>query len=161
MAQTGKLQEAMGHWESALRLKPDFAEAHNNLGLALAQTGKLQEAMRHWESALRLKPDFVEVHNNLGNALLASGKTQEAIGHYEQACKLTNNRAAPYLNTLAAAYAAAGRFDNAFTTAQQAIELANSAGQVQVVSEIETRLELYRAGRAYRAPASVTSPHAP
>jgi hypothetical protein len=39
--------------------------------------------------------------------------------------------------------------------------LARSSGQTQVVSEIETRLELYRSGRAYHAPASETSPPAP
>ena len=77
------------------------------------------------------------------------------------ACKLTNNQVAGYLDTLAVAYAAAGRFNDAITTAQQAIGLARSAGQTRMVSEIETRLELYRAGRAYRAPASVTSPHTP
>jgi tetratricopeptide (TPR) repeat protein len=68
---------------------------------------------------------------------------------------------AEYLDTLAVAYAAAGRFNDAIAAAQKAIELARSAGQTQIVSEIETRLELYRAGRAYRAPASVTSPHGP
>jgi len=62
---------------------------------------------------------------------------------------------------VAAAYAATGRFNDAITTAQKAVELAKAAGQAQVVSEIETRLELYRAGRAYHAPASVTSPHGP
>ena len=85
----------------------------------------------------------------------------QAVSLAERACQLTGDRVAPYLDTLAAAYAAAGRFKDAVATAQKAIELASSAGQTQIVSEIETRLELYRAGRAYRAPASVTSPHGP
>ena len=74
----------------------------------------------------------------------------------EQACELTNHRVAAYLDTLAAAYAAAGQFDNAVTTAEQAIDLARSAGQPRVVSEIEARLELYRAGHPYHESASVT-----
>jgi hypothetical protein len=52
-----------------------------------------------------------------------------------------------YLDTLAAAYAATGRFNDAVATAQKAIELAKSARQPQVLKDIELHLELYRAGR--------------
>ena len=200
LAQAGGVGEAIGHYEQALRIKPAFAEAHYNLGMTLGQVGKIEEAIAHDEQALRIKPDFADAHNNLGLALSRIGKIQDAIGHYEQAlrskpdfaeaeinlawllatlapadggdparavtlareaCQHTGNREAPYLDALAVAYAAAGRFSEAIATAQKAIELASSAGQTQIVSEIETRLELYRAGRAYRAPASVTSPHGP
>ena len=166
LQQTGKTEEAIAHYEQALRLKPDYAEVHYNLGCSLQQEGRMQEAMQHWEQALRSKPDYAETENNLAwlLATLASadgGDPARAVTLAERACELTDNRVAGYLDTLAAAYAAAGRFNEAIATAQQAIELANSAGQAQAVSEIETRLELYRAGRAYRAPASVTSPHSP
>ena len=166
LLQLGRLQEAMGHLEQTLRIKPDFAEAHNNLGNALEQTGKVREAIGHYEQALRSKPDYAEAENNLAWLLATlapadGGDPVRAVTLAERACKLTNNRVAAYLDTLAAAYAAAGRFNDAIAAAQKAIGLARSAGQTQMVSEIETRLELYRAGRAYRAPASVTSPHAP
>jgi hypothetical protein len=58
---------------------------------------------------------------------------------------------------LATAYAAAGRFNDAIATAEKAIELARSAGQSQLVGEIQTRLQLYRGGQAYHPPAAVTS----
>ena len=67
----------------------------------------------------------------------------------ERACKLTDNRVATYLDTLGAAYAAAGRFGDAVGMAQKAIQLADSTAQTQLVTKIETRLELYRADRAY------------
>jgi tetratricopeptide (TPR) repeat protein len=200
LQQTGKIEEAIAHYEQALRSKPDYAEAHNNLGLALARLGRLQEAIGHYEQALRLKPDYAEAQYNLGVALVRLGRLPEAMGHWEQAlrskpdyaeaendlawllatlaptdggdpvravtlaeraCELTNNRVAAYLDTLAVTYAAAGRFNEAIATAQKAIGLARSDGQTQMLSEIETRLELYRAGRAYRAPASVTGPRGP
>jgi len=85
----------------------------------------------------------------------------QAVSLAERACQLTGDRVAPYLDTLAAAYAAAGRFKDAVATAQKAIELAKSAGQTQVVSEIEPRLQLYRNGQAYRRAVAVTSPPKP
>ena len=61
----GRLQEAIGHYEQALRIKPDYAEAHYNLGVALEQAGRVQEAIGHYEQALRIKPDFAEAQNKL------------------------------------------------------------------------------------------------
>ena len=58
----------------ALELKPDFAEAHNNLGLVLREQGRPDEAVACYRRAVELKPDYVETHNNLGNALKDRGK---------------------------------------------------------------------------------------
>jgi tetratricopeptide (TPR) repeat protein len=184
----GRLPEAIAHYEQALRLKPNYPEAHNNLGAALMREGRLQEAISHYEQALRLRPAYPEAHYYLANALIRLGKVQEAIGHYEEtlrlqpdfadaynnlawllathapaqggnaarsvtlaqrACELTDNRRAGYLDTLAAAYAAAGRFSEAVAAAQKAIELARAAGQPKSVEAFEARLELYRSGQAY------------
>jgi hypothetical protein len=68
----------------------------------------------------------------------------------EHVCEITSNRVAAFADTLAAAYATAGRFSEAVATAQKAIELGNSAGQTQLVKEVGAHLELYRAGRPYR-----------
>jgi Flp pilus assembly protein TadD len=191
LQRAGKIQEAIGHYERALRIKPSYADSYINLGVALWQVGKAQEAIDHWEQALRIDPSLVEAHNNLGQASLQAGKFQEAIRHYEQAlrvdpnyilaqnnlawvlatlspmeggdptravalaervCDATGHHATAYLDTLAAAYAAAGRFSEAIAIAEQAVELAGTAGQHQLVREIETRLKSYRAGHAWRKP---------
>ena len=65
MVETGKIEEAIAHYEQAVRIRPDFAEAHNNFGTALAQTGKIEEAIAQYEQALRIKPDFAEARNAL------------------------------------------------------------------------------------------------
>ena len=57
------------------------------------------------------------------------------------------------LDTLAAAYAEAGRFDAAVETAERARTLAKSAGHAEQAQKLEMRLALYRARRAYRMPA--------
>ena len=85
---TGRTEQAIGHYEEALRIRPDFAEAHYDLGVALMHLGRAQEAMAQWEQALRIKPDFAEAHCNLGNALERTGKIEGAVAHYEQAVRI-------------------------------------------------------------------------
>jgi tetratricopeptide (TPR) repeat protein len=154
LLQAGKVQAAIGHYEQALRLRPDYAEADNNLGIALQQLGKVPEAMEHYERALRLMPEHAFVQNNLAWLLAThtpaeSGDPVRALTMAQDLCRHTGNRVALYLDTLAVAYAANDRFDNAIATAQHAVELARSAEETQLASQIEARLELYRAGRAY------------
>ena len=60
MKDQGKLDEAVACYRRALELKPDYAEAHNNLGNALKDQGKLDEAVACYRRALELKPDFAE-----------------------------------------------------------------------------------------------------
>jgi tetratricopeptide (TPR) repeat protein len=98
LAQLGKVQEAIGHYEQALRLNPDLAEVHNNLGVALVRSGRLPEAIGHYEQALRLHPDFAEADNNLGSALASGGKLPEAMGHWEQALRLNPDFAEAHYN---------------------------------------------------------------
>jgi len=61
----GKLEEALEHYAEAFRIKPDFADAHNNLGTLLARQGQLEEAIGHFAEALRIEPDFEEAKGNL------------------------------------------------------------------------------------------------
>ncbi len=163
---TGKVQEAIGYYEQAVRLNPNFATAHRGLGLALKRMGRASEAAVQYEEALRINPDYLEALNNLAWLLATRAPTEgadpvRAVALAERACKLTDNQVATYLDTLAAAYAAAGRFGDAVGTAQKAIPLADSAAQTQLVSKIEMRLELYRANRAYYEPKNVTDSHNP
>ncbi len=84
----GRAQEAIGHFEQALHLRPDYAELQCNLGLALAQAGRIPEAIEHLQQALRLRPDFAEAHCNLGIALRQAGRIPEAIEHFQQALRI-------------------------------------------------------------------------
>jgi len=155
LVKVGQAADAIPHFEQVLRVKPDASEVHFNLGLAREQTGKPTEAIGDYEEALRIKPDYAEALNNLAWLLATLPKTDggdpaRAVTLAERSCELTGNRLAPYLDTLAAAYAAAGRFNEAISAAQKGIELARAAGQSQVAGEIEAHLALYRAGHVYR-----------
>lgn len=68
LAAPERLADAISHYEEAVRLDPSLAEAHSNLGGALARAGRLTEAIAHFEAALRLKPDFASARRNLEQA---------------------------------------------------------------------------------------------
>jgi hypothetical protein len=70
----------------------------------------------------------------------------------EQACRLTDYKLPLFVGTLAAAYAEAGRFDDAVKTAEQAIALATAARKVALVAKNRELLELYQAKKAYHQP---------
>jgi len=76
----------------------------------------------------------------------------EAVRLAEQACQLSDRTVPSRLTTLAAAYAAAGRFDKAVATAEEAMRLAAEHGQQGDVAKIQAHLELYQQQRAYRQP---------
>jgi tetratricopeptide (TPR) repeat protein len=153
LLRAGNVPDAVGQYEEALRFKPDFAGAHVSLGFVLSHIGRIQEAIGHYEQALRINPDFVDAQNNLAWWLATLPQAQggdpvRAVTLAQRACELTGNRAATCLDTLGVAYAAVGRFSDALATAESAIDLARSAGQPQLVREIEAHMQFYRVGRA-------------
>jgi tetratricopeptide (TPR) repeat protein len=77
--------EAIPHFEAALRVKPDYPEAHSNLGMVLGNIpGRMPEAISHFEAAVRLKPDLLPAQYNLAIALSQiPGRKSEALAHYE------------------------------------------------------------------------------
>ena len=80
--------EGIAYLEQALAIKPDYADAHYNLGVALADNGHMKEAIAQYREALRLRPDYVDAHNNLGGALRDTGRPAEAIEEFIQALRL-------------------------------------------------------------------------
>jgi tetratricopeptide (TPR) repeat protein len=61
----GRENEAIAFYTEALRLKPDYAEAHNNLAYVLAKLGRRDEAIAHLNEAIRLKPDYEQARKQL------------------------------------------------------------------------------------------------
>jgi hypothetical protein len=70
----------------------------------------------------------------------------------ERACKVTDYEEPLLVGTLAAAYAEAGRFPEAVSTAEKARALALAAGLTEVAQRNKELLEIYRAGRPYHEP---------
>jgi tetratricopeptide (TPR) repeat protein len=155
LASLGQETEAAAQYEQATREKPDDARLHYLYAVNLAIQGDAVQAVNHYHQALTLKPDMVEALNNLAWILAASPSDAlrngaEAVRLAERACELSQRREPVLLGTLAAAYAEAGRFDEAVTTAEKARDLASAGGLKDVAAKNAELLELYRAGRPYR-----------
>jgi Flp pilus assembly protein TadD len=112
----------MTHYERALAIQPDYADAHNNLGNALLQKGRVDEALDHFHVAVELQPGDASARNNLGNALLSAGRLGEAIPQYEEALKLQPNFAKAH-NNLGWSLLQTGRLDEALAHFQKALEV--------------------------------------
>ncbi len=122
LQEAGKVQEAIGYYEQALRLYRDLADAHINLGNALRDTGRIQEAIGHYEQALRIKPDFPKGHNDFGVALGRLGRLTEALGHYEQALRINPDFFEAH-NNLGNVLLQSGRIQEAVEQYEQALRI--------------------------------------
>ena len=69
MVRRGHAREAFAEFQTAVRLQPDLAQAHNNLGCLLSGAGKPAEAAAEFREALKWKPEYADAMNNLGQTL--------------------------------------------------------------------------------------------
>lgn len=84
--QQGDPQQAYREFEMALKLDPEFVEAHNAMAVLLHLAfRRYEEAEVHYRRALALRPEFSDVKTNLANLHLDTGRYQESIALYEQA----------------------------------------------------------------------------
>jgi tetratricopeptide (TPR) repeat protein len=153
----GRRSEAIGHITAALRSRPEFPEAHQNLGDALAGAGRADEAIKEYAEAARLKPDWPAPLDKLAWTLATHPNvtlrdTGRAVSAGEEAARLTQNQQAAVLDTLAAAYAAAGRYSEAVKTADAALSLTASTKDGRQADDIRRRLALYRQSKPFRQP---------
>lgn len=101
---------------------PEFAEAHNNLGIALRNLGKFDEAADEYRAAMRISPESFVAHSNLGNLYLQLGQFEEAIAEYNEAMRLDPNDPLPHMN-LGVAYGNLGRYEDAARETEDAVRL--------------------------------------
>jgi tetratricopeptide (TPR) repeat protein len=159
LARLGKTNEVIDAAKEGLRVSPFNVDLHGAIAAAYAGIDDLTNQVAHLRVATELKTDAVETLNNLAWILASTANENirngaEAVKLAQRACELTQSREPVLLGTLAAAYAAAGRFKEAVQTSEQARDNATSAGQNEVAEKNRQLLELYRVGKAYREDAS-------
>jgi protein O-mannosyl-transferase len=152
-------RDAVSLFEHALRVTEENELANLALGEALFYRGEAGRALVHFQKVIRLNPP-----NGLSGLAWVMATTSDpkcrdgakAVQLAEAANKMTGYKNPDMVDTLAAAYAEAGRFSEAIATARQALELARAAGKADLARDIERRISLYQQGRAYRDEAYAT-----
>lgn len=88
LLEQGRVEEAIRHSAEAVRIKPDYVEALNALGLSYYCAGKIDEAVGWYRKTLEVDPCAIEAYLNLGTALAAKGEFDEAILFYNKALQI-------------------------------------------------------------------------
>jgi tetratricopeptide (TPR) repeat protein len=149
------LTAAKEHWESVIQTAPGFLQAHMALVEMALEQRDFATAERRIRAGLEQAPEAAGLLNGLAWILATSPDDgqrdgEEAVRLAEKACELTQRRQHETVDTLAAAYAEAGRFDDAVRTAREAIRLAEEANNEGAVADYRERLELYETKQPYR-----------
>jgi tetratricopeptide (TPR) repeat protein len=90
--------EQLRFYSEAIRLKPNYAEAFNNRGIALYRKGDLNGALKDYNEAIGLKPNYADAFNNRGIALYREGDLNGALKDYNEAIRLKPNYAEAFNN---------------------------------------------------------------
>jgi Flp pilus assembly protein TadD len=165
LSDRGQYEDACKHFTEAIRIFPKVPQAHFgralaldvvrcHLALALDRLGRTKEAVEQYHEALALNPRMPAVLNNLAWILAAHADPEvrngaEAVRLAEQACELTGFKEATMVGTLGAAYAEAGRFEQAVEMARKAEALAAAAGHTQLADKDREMAELFLARQPF------------
>jgi tetratricopeptide (TPR) repeat protein len=151
----GNLQEAVKSYGRAIDLQPRVSQYHRDLAHALAMRGQTDAARSTYQRSLRLAPDWPQAADREAWRLATDPSPENrngplAVHLAAEVCEVTGYAKASYLDTLAAACAEAGRFDEAQTIAAKALGLPSSGESAEWRKSVEERLRLYKANRPFR-----------
>ena len=133
----------------------DWAAAYHERALAELAQGKAGDAIRWWQSAVALRPEGATIYNDPAwvmatwpDAAFRNGKAAVALA--QRAVQISGRKEPAALDTLAAAYAEEGRFQDAVGTAKEALQLATAQGNQRLAESLGKRIKLYGAGQPWR-----------
>ena len=117
-----QFEAAIESYKKAIKIKPDYAEAYNNMGVALKEGGDPESAITSYKAALKIKPDYAGAYNNMGIVLQAKGDPEAALDNYKQALNIKPDYAEAY-NNLGITLQAKGEVDAAIGSYKQALKI--------------------------------------
>jgi Flp pilus assembly protein TadD len=152
LEQLGRRRQALDHCREAVRLQPEESRYHRALAYVLDLQGEADEARAQYRESVRLDPTWPEKANGMARSLATDPDPRQRNGPVSvrlarQACAATDGQRPEFLETLAAAYAATGAFDDAVATARKALASAEAQGRHDLTGRIERSLDRYRAER--------------
>jgi predicted O-linked N-acetylglucosamine transferase (SPINDLY family) len=118
----GQLEGSAKMFETAVNLKPDYAEAHKNLGITLKDLGQLDAAVGSLSKAIAIDPSYVDAHYNLAITFKDLNQLDAAVKSYQKVIEINPNFAQAY-NNLGNLMKDLGQADVAIKNYQKAIEI--------------------------------------
>jgi protein O-mannosyl-transferase len=88
LAGQGNIQDAVLHYEAALKINPKDADTNYNYGNLLAAQGKMENAVKLYNASIKEKPKFAPAYNNLGIIFSREGRQEKAIEQFREATRL-------------------------------------------------------------------------
>ncbi len=148
-------ETALAALQSSLKCVPDQFETLAALASLYDAQKRPKDTLETYRRMMRVRPQDLVAINNVAWILATSRdaslrKPDEAIQLAKRVCDSTKNQFPPALDTLAAAYAAAGQFDEAIATAEQALERMGARADSPQAISLKARLELYRKHEAFQ-----------
>jgi tetratricopeptide (TPR) repeat protein len=128
-------EEALAEYREALRIKPNYADAHYGLG-NLYFPNQIVDAIKEYREVIRIQDNFPEAHCNLGNSLAMTGEMDEAIGQFRRALELNKDLYQAH-HGLGRAMLMKGRLDQAIASFKEVIRLNDNAQAQAALHEAE------------------------
>ena len=120
--QSGRILESLYASQKSLKLDPQDADAHNNVGITFKELGRLEDAEKSLRQAIELKPDYAGAYNNLGITLKDLGRLDESELSLRQAIGLKPDYAEA-LSNLGNTLKELGKLEEAIGSYRQAINI--------------------------------------
>jgi len=153
----GNLAEAKKHLAEAVRIEPDDARAAYSLGNAFFREGTFGQAATHYRRALELDPNLLmallelaAIRATSNNPTLRNG--QEAAELATRACRLTRYEDPMAMVVLSQAYAEMGRFSDAVSAAERALQIVRGSGNEGAAGGIREQINRYQRREPARQP---------
>jgi tetratricopeptide (TPR) repeat protein len=155
----GKYDHAIADFSKALSIDPQYLEVYVHRGMAWARKDQYDKAIADYKRAIEINPDYAVAYNQLAwiyaacpdgayrNGTRAVMAAQKAVSLRQTAC---------FFDTLSAAYAEMGRFDDAKATQKKAIELLMEEGKDYELEIYKQRLACYENGKPWHKMAVMT-----
>lgn len=154
LLQLGEVDAAVEEYREALRLDPKRPDVHHNLAVIAMHRKDVQEAVVHLKEEVRLDPERIDTADVLAwllatnsDAAVRDGKTAVNLA---RRCVEADPKRARFHDTLGAALAETGAFEEAVDAARRAQALASEGGDGALVQQIAVRVKLYAQRKPYR-----------
>jgi len=90
LSDEGKIEEAIYHYNEAIRIYPDFVDAYTNRGIAYANLGQHQRAIEDFSKVIYLQPNSAVAYQNRGIIFIVQGNKNLGCRDAQKACELGN-----------------------------------------------------------------------